>query len=46
MNKKKQHIVRCPRCKKRVFDADYADLEIKCPKCDLIFEVKLEKKAS
>jgi phage FluMu protein Com len=28
-----------------VFDADYADIEIKCPECRKVFEVKLEKKA-
>jgi len=27
------------------FDADYADVEIKCPVCRKVFEVKLEKKA-
>jgi phage FluMu protein Com len=28
-----------------VFDADYADVEIKCPECRQVFEVKLEKRA-
>jgi len=28
-----------------MFDADYADVEIKCPVCRKVFEVKLEKKA-
>ena len=40
---KKKYIVRCPRCKHRVFDADYADVVIKCPKCSKVFVVKLEK---
>jgi phage FluMu protein Com len=26
-------------------NADYADVEIKCPVCRKVFEVKLEKKA-
>ncbi|UWV48508.1 hypothetical protein N1236_05470 [Acetivibrio thermocellus] len=30
---KKKYIVRCPHCNHRVFDADYADVEIKCPVC-------------
>lgn len=34
-----------PDCNHRVFDADYADVEIKCPVCRKFFEVKLEKKA-
>ena len=42
---KKKFIVRYPRCNRRVFDADYADVEIKCPECKKVFEVKLEKKA-
>ena len=42
---KKKHTVRCPYCNHRVFDADYADVEIKCPKMQKVFEVKLEKKA-
>jgi phage FluMu protein Com len=36
----KTYIVRCPRCKHRVFDANYADVQIKCPLCKKIFEVK------
>ncbi|WP_003514035.1 hypothetical protein [Acetivibrio straminisolvens] len=39
---KKKYIVRCPHCNHRVFDAD---VEIKCPECRKVFEVKLEKKA-
>jgi len=27
-----------------MFDADYADVEIKCPVCQKVFEVKLEKR--
>jgi len=27
-----------------MFDADYADVEIKCPVCRKVFEVKLEKR--
>ena len=42
---KKKYIVRCPRCNHRVFDADYDDVEIKCPECKKVFEVKLDKKA-
>jgi ribosomal protein S27E len=42
---KKKYIVRCPNCNYRVFDADYADVEIKCLVCRKVFEVKLEKKA-
>jgi phage FluMu protein Com len=42
---KKTYTVRCPHCNHRVFDADYADVEIKCPECRKVFEVKLEKKA-
>ena len=42
---KKKYIVRCPRCNHRVFDADYADVEIKCPECKKVFEVKLDKRA-
>jgi len=34
-----------PDCNHRVFDADYADVEIKCPVCKKVFEVRLEKKA-
>ena len=45
MVSKKQYTVRCPHCNHRVFDADYADVEIKCPVCIKVFEVKLEKKA-
>lgn len=41
---KKKYIVRCPQCYHRVFDADYADVEIKCPECRKVFEVKLEKR--
>jgi len=41
---KKKYIVRCPHCNHRVFDADYADVEIKCPVCKKVFEVKLEKR--
>ena len=41
----KMYTVRCPHCNRRVFDADYADVEIKCPDCSKVFEVKLEKKA-
>lgn len=41
----KTYIVRCPHCKRRLFDANYADVEIKCPECKTIFEVKLEKRA-
>jgi ribosomal protein S27E len=39
----KTYIVRCPNCKHRVFDADYADVVIKCPVCKKVFVVKLEK---
>jgi len=42
---KKKYIVRCPHCNHRVFDADYADVEIRYPVCKKVFEVKLEKKA-
>ncbi len=42
---RKMYIVRCPHCNHRVFDADYADVEIKCPECRKVFEVKLEIKA-
>jgi Zn-finger nucleic acid-binding protein len=42
---KKTYIVCCPQCNHRVFGADYADVEIKCPECRKVFEVKLEKKA-
>jgi len=45
MVSKKKYTVRCPYCNHRVFDADYADVEIKCPVCKKVFEVKLEKKA-
>jgi phage FluMu protein Com len=41
----KTYIVRCPHCDHRVFDADHADVEIKCPECRKVFGVKLEKKA-
>ena len=41
----KKYTVRCSHCNRRVFDADYADVEIKCPDCSKVFEVKLEKKA-
>ena len=41
----KMYIIRCPHCNHRVFDADFADVEIKCPECRKVFEVKLEKKA-
>ncbi len=41
----KMYTVRCPRCKRRLFDADYADVEIKCPRCDHVFEVKISAKA-
>jgi len=41
---KKKYIVRCPHCNHGMFDADYADVEIKCPVCRKVFEVKLEKK--
>ena len=33
-------------CNHRVFDADYAGVEIKRPECRKVFEVKLEKKAN
>jgi phage FluMu protein Com len=39
---KKKYIVRCPHCNHRVFDADYADVEIKCPVCRKIFELGLD----
>ena len=41
-NDKKKQNVYCemPRCNHRVFDADYADVEIKCPECRKVFEVK------
>jgi len=41
----KMYTVRCPHCNHRVFDADYADVEIKCPRCDYVFEVKIAAKA-
>ena len=41
----KVYIVRCPHCNHRVFDANYADIEIKCPECKKVFEVKMEKRA-
>lgn len=41
----KMYTVRCPHCNRRVFDANYADVEIKCPMCRCVFEVKLEIKA-
>ena len=41
----KKYIVRCPNCTQRLFDADYADVEIKCPRCGMKFEIKLDKRA-
>jgi len=41
----KMYTVRCPHCNRRVFDADYADIEIKCPDCNKVFEVKISAKA-
>lgn len=41
----KVYIVRCPHCNHRVFDANYADVQIKCSECKKVFEVKLEKRA-
>ena len=42
---KKKYSVRFPNCSYRVVHADYDDIEIKCPVCRKVFEVKLEKKA-
>jgi len=38
----KKYTVRCPQCNQRVFDAYSADVEIKCPRCDKTFEVKIK----
>lgn len=32
------------RCNHRVFDADYAGVENRCPECRKVFEVKLEER--
>jgi len=42
---KKKYNVRCPDCNHKVFDADYADVEIKCPVCMEYFLKKSRKKA-
>jgi len=41
---KKKYIVRCPHCNHRVFDADYADVEIRYPVCKKVFEVSWRKR--
>jgi len=38
--------VKCPYCDKTLFFASLADLEIKCPKCKKIIEIKIKEQTN